>query len=120
MLGSKKAELQEWEVDVNQGETSCLQTKYRQKYKRSPPLKTKPWAEKVGKLIVKCQDNKKLKWYDNKTTVRVIIGEIIPDDMAKETVAGRRKRFRRDLTEYLKSYGWAQVRPNKYTLLKKP
>ncbi|MFX0199763.1 MAG: hypothetical protein ACFFCW_26880 [Candidatus Hodarchaeota archaeon] len=68
--------------------------------KRSSTLKTKPLAEQIGKLIVKRQDDKKLKWSDDKTDVRVIIGEIIPDDTAKETVAGRRKRFRRDLTQY--------------------
>jgi len=79
--------LQDWVVDVEEGTSSYANTRYRQLYKRSPPLKTKPLAQQIGMVIVERQDSKKLKWSDDKTTVRLIIGEIIPDDTAKQTVA---------------------------------
>lgn len=112
--GSSRAELQNWVVDVEEGTSSYANTRYRQLCKRSPPLKTKPLAEQIGRIIVKRKDSKKLKWSDDKTSVRLIIGGIIPDDTAKQTVAGRRKRFRRDLTEFLQEYGWQEIYPNKY------
>lgn len=118
--GSSRAELQDWVVDIEEGTASFSSTRYRQLYKRSPPLKTKPLAEEIGKLIIERQDSERLKWSEDKTAVKLVIGKIIPDDTAKETVAGRRKRFRRDLTELLQEHGWAQVRPNYYALLDKP
>ena len=118
--GSSRAELQDWVVDVEEGMASFSCKRYRQLYRRSPPLKTKPLAEETKKLIVENRDSEKLKWSEDKTKVKVVIGKIIPDDTAKQTVAARRKRFRRDLTELLQEHGWAEVRPNHYTFLNKP
>ena len=115
--GSSRAELQDWVFDISDGTTSYTASRYRQIHKISLPLKTKPLAEKVGKLIIACENSKQLEWRDNKTCVKVIIGVVIPDDAATQTVVGRRKRFRKDLTEFLKSYGWQEVRPNHYALL---
>jgi hypothetical protein len=112
--GSSRAELQDWVLNVIDGTASYTVTGYRQVYKRSPALKTKPLAEQIGKLIIERKETDMLQWYDNKTRVRIIIGEVIPEDTAKQTVVARRKRFRRDLTEYLSQYGWEQIRPNNY------
>jgi len=117
--GSSRAELQDWDVDVDEGTASFGSTRYRQLYKKSPSLKTKPLAEEIRNLIIEFQDSEKLKWSEDKTAVKIVISRIIPDDTAKQTVAGRRKRFRRDLTELLQKHGWAEVRPNYYTLLDK-
>ncbi len=118
-FGSSRAELQRWSVNINEAVAGYSQG-YRQKYKRESPLKTKPLAEEVGKLIIGRKDSEKLKWYDDKTRVRVIAGKIIPDDVAKQTLFARRKRFRRDLTEFLNNYGWQEIRPNNYRFAKCP
>ncbi|MHC4132959.1 MAG: hypothetical protein ACYSR3_13360 [Planctomycetota bacterium] len=112
-FSSSRAELQHWVLNINTGEAGFTQG-YREKSKRLPPLKTKPLAEDVGKLIVSRKDDKKLKWYDDKTCIKVIIGEIIPDNIAKQSLASRRKRFRRDLTEFLSKFGWQEIGPNNY------
>lgn len=114
--GSSRAELQDWGVDVERGTASYSSTRYRQLYKRSPPLKTKPLAQQIAALIVERQESKLLRWSDDGNCVRLIINGIIPDEWAKETTAGRRKRFRRDLTALLIQHGWEEVRPNKYCL----
>lgn len=117
--GSSRAELQDWVFDVSNGSASYTATRYRQKYRKSPPLKTKPLAEKIGKLIIEHSNDKGLKWNDGKTKVRILIGEVIQDDTAKQTVTARRKRFRKDLTEFLKKYGWQEIRPNNYSVVDK-
>lgn len=118
--GSSRAELQDWVFDVESGTASYSSTRYRQLYKRSPPLKTKPLAQQIAALIVEREESKLLRWSDDGNCVRLIIGDIIPDAWAKETTAGRRKRFRRDLTALLKQHGWEEVRPNKYSLNSMP
>ena len=114
--GSSRAELQDWVLDVESGTASYSSTRYRQLYRRSPPLKTKPLAQQIAALIVERESSKLLRWSDDGNCVRLVIGEIIPDEGAKETTASRRKRFRRDLTALLIQHGWEEVRPNKYCL----
>lgn len=114
-MGSTRAELQTWFVDTDKGHVSCQQTGYRQISKRRPSLATGPLAEEVSKLIIDREESEDLKWYDGMTRVRVLISQIIPGkNVPKETLAGRRKRFRRDLTECLREQGWEEVRPNSY------
>jgi hypothetical protein len=115
MMGSSRAELQHWTVDIDSCEAYYTEG-YRQKYKQNAPLKTKPLAEALGKLIIERRDSEKLKWDDGHICVRVRIGEIIPDGGAKQTLASRRKRFRRDLTEFLAIHGWEEVSPNYYRI----
>jgi hypothetical protein len=114
MFGSSQAELQHWSVNVERGTASLNNQGIRQKRDIEPTLKTKPLAENIGKLILEKKECKELKWDDDKTHVRIMAGEIIPDDVAKQTLAGRRKRFRKDLTTFLENYGWQEVRPNNY------
>lgn len=115
-FGSSRAELQDWGVDVVEGQAGYSSCRYREIYARARPLKTKPIAEEISKLILDRTETDKLKWRDNKTRVTVNIGKVILDDAARETVAARRKRFRRDLMEFLEPYGWEQIRPNNYRL----
>jgi len=117
MLGSSRAELQHWSVNVESGTASLNNQEIRQIYHMAPVLKTKPLAENIGKLILEKKDCKELKWNDDKTHVRIMAGEIIPDDVTKQTLAGRRKRFRKDLTTFLESYGWQEVSPNNYRFM---
>ncbi len=110
--GSSRAELQDWLFDVERGVASYSSTRYRQLHEKSPPLKTKPLAQQIATLIVTNDSSPQLRWSDNGRCVRLLIGEIIPDEGAKLTAAGRCERLRRDLTDLLKQHGWEEVRPN--------
>jgi len=114
--GSSRAELQDWIVDIDKGEAGFSGNRHRQIHKREPPLKTKPLAERISRMIVERKDCDELKWNNEKTEVRIIAGKVIPDDVTRQTLLGRRRRFRRDLTEILKPYHWEEMRPNKYQL----
>ena len=63
-------------------------------------LDVKPLAEKVAHLIAQREEDCVLKWYED-GRVRVHVGKLIPDDAAKQTVTGRRKRFWKSLDELL-------------------
>jgi hypothetical protein len=115
-LGSSRAELQYWCVDIISG-SADYSSGIRQKYRLEPYLKTKPLAEKIGKLIIERKNCEELKWNDDKSCVCVRAGKVIPSNVVKRTLDGRRKRFRRDLTEFLKNYGWQEIRPNNYKFI---
>lgn len=114
VMGSSRAEMQTWTIDVEAG-TACCQAKgYRQLSPRQPPLDVKPLAEEVAAAIVHHVEDARVTWVDQ-DTVRVNIGVIFPKGSAvKMTLAGRRKRFQMALSERLATHGWVQVGANKF------
>lgn len=116
VMGSSRAEMQEWTVDVERATASCEKTGYRQLMPRQPPLNVRPLAEEITALILRHADDARIKWQDEET-VLVKTGLILPKDSAvKETLAYRRKRLRVALAERLATHGWVQVSANKYQL----
>ena len=100
VLGSTRAEVQHWELDVEKQVASLVGTGRRQFYPMQAGLDVKPLAEKVAHLITQREEDCVLKWYED-GRVRVHVGKLIPDDAAKQTVTGRRKRFWKSLDELL-------------------
>jgi hypothetical protein len=113
--GSSRAELQDWQVNIETS-TACHSTgRYRQKCPKLQGLKTKPLAERISKLIISQSDSPELKWDENKTSVKVLIGTFIPATfVSKQTLTGQRRRFKKHLTDYLVGTGWVLVRANHY------
>ncbi len=92
VLGSTRADIQQWTVDVEKQLRKCRVNGHRQLYRMEPGLDVKPLAREVfeaiknnlaGDLMTRCSNGK----------FRVHIGEIIPRRGCKQTVDGRRKRF---------------------------
>lgn len=74
----------------------------------------KPVAVELLNAIIAGQSDDRLKW-EGDSKVRVLIGKVIPERSAvKDTLAGRRKRLRDELTRLLASAQWKLVRPNVY------
>ena len=109
-FGSKKAEMQIWSVNVETGEVSHEQKGYRMLEKRDPPLKVEPLADEIRDIIKHGVEDKRLKWY-SADKVKLEIANIIPDNAAKQTVSGRRKRFSKALQERLVKDGWGKISP---------
>jgi hypothetical protein len=79
-----------------------------------PRFKVKPVAVELLNAIIAGQSDDRLKW-EGDSKVRVLIGKVIPERSAvKDTLAGRRKRLRDELTRLLASAQWKLVRPNVY------
>ena len=94
VMGSSRAELQCWSVDLDRKIATLQQSRFRQLPPRQPPWDAKAPAAKVAELIRGGRGDKCLKQYSD-GRVLVLIGEIVPaDSAAKQTVAGRRRRFR--------------------------
>jgi hypothetical protein len=106
VAGSSKADLQGWTVNVEQNTVFCEPLGCRQVRPLKARLKVEPLAEEIVRLIVAKQQDDRLQWHED-DSVKVLVGKIIPaDSAAKQTLAGRRKRFQKALLERLGAEGW--------------
>jgi len=114
VMGSSRAELLAWNINVQEKTALCAKGRFRQIKEREAPVYVKPIAVKVARLIIKQKPDKRLKW-NNDGTVRVLIGEIFPAGSAvAQTLQGRRKRFKLELEKHLNDAGWKKVGVNVY------
>lgn len=107
--GSTRAELQRWEVNLDTLTAEARQIGRRQIAQTAPRIKLDPIVEEVFDLISSGADDDGLKWYDNKSRVRIVIGNFIPNDGFQMTISSRRRRFLEKLTPLLASNGWMPV-----------
>lgn len=114
MMGSTRADIHEWTVDLAQGTASARKVSYRQLIPTDKRMNTKALAEEAFEAIRQNEDAPYLKWSRDRRTVRIAIGVIIPDTV-RQTTAARRRRFRTALDEKLKAAGWTQLGLYKYT-----
>ncbi len=109
VAGSTRADLQSWTVNVEKLTIFCEPLSHRQVRPMQTRLKVEPLVEEIVRLVVAKQLDDRLQWHDD-GSVKVLVGKIIPEDSAvKQTLAGRRKRFREKLTERLEAEGWPLV-----------
>ncbi len=86
----------------------------RQVRPAQPRFDVKPVATELFDAIIAGQRDERLKW-EGVSKVRVLIGRVIPERSAvKDTLAGRRKRLRDELTRLLAAAGWNLFKPNVY------
>lgn len=107
-LGSSRAELQTWWVDLKKGEADYFESGYRQIKPRQRPWYADEPAREVAQLIINKQRDARLKWLSDQK-VQVLTREIIPKG-PKQTVDGRRQRFYKALDKRLESEGWTRSR----------
>jgi hypothetical protein len=102
VLGSTRADVQHWAVDPRAATARIVRRTHRQLSAMAPRLDVRPLAVDVAALILAGVSDDRLKWSPDGATVTVRIGRIIPDDSAaRQTVTGRRRRFRAALEEEL-------------------
>jgi hypothetical protein len=111
VLGSTRAEMQTWTVDVNEPTaTYDSRGSYRQLVPNSPRLNVVPLAEKAVSMILANQDGDCLKWSKDRGRVTIRTGKIIPaEETVKATLIARRKRLAKQLRERLEGEGWQLV-----------
>lgn len=114
VLGSSRAEIQEWTVDLEEMTTTVKVVGRRQVRKPQSGLDVKAIAADLCSAILTGNQDDRLKW-EGTSKVRVLMGKVLPERSAvKETLAVRRKRLRDELTRLLEQAGWKLVRPNVY------
>lgn len=113
-LGSSRAEVQEWTVDLERLTASVKVAGRRQIGPLQPKSDVKSIAADLCSAILTGKQDDRLKW-DGTSWVRVLMGKVLPERSAvKATLAERRKRLRNELTRLLAPEGWKLVRPNEY------
>jgi hypothetical protein len=107
VLGSTRAELQEWTVNLNLATAHCATGGYRQLVPTAPKLDVKPIAAGVCDAVRQGPALKQgiVVWHDS-DHVSIRHDVLIPSDGYQQTVAGRRRRFRNELTNRMKAIGW--------------
>jgi hypothetical protein len=115
VLGSTRAELQTWEINLETLAAALYEAgRYRRVSPTNPPMNVQPMAEEICALILEHADDKRLRWRPD-GTVAVKIGEIIPaGPLPKQTLTGRRKRFRAALERMIAETGGQTIRQNVY------
>jgi hypothetical protein len=113
VMGSTRAELQDWLVDVTAGTAEIIATRRRQLRATASRMDVIGIAREMAEAILHERERPGLKRYAD-GRVRIEIGLVIPDVGFKQTVSGRRKRFRKALESQLASHGWKPVSFNCY------
>jgi len=106
--GSVDAEVQTWIIDLDQRTASYEGSRKRLARELQTRLKVKPLVAEIVHLIEDRTNDEQLRWPSD-SRVRVLIEKIIPDSAAQQTVAGRRRRFCKQLEPALKQRGWELV-----------
>jgi hypothetical protein len=115
-MGSTRAELQNWRVDLDRKTARCERSRtYRQVLARAEGVRIEPIARELADTIVAGGADKRLKW-QGADTVRVLMAKIFPSDSGyRQTVTGRRKRLRAALEALLGEKGWREIRRDVYS-----
>ena len=105
--GSTRAKMQEWSVDVEKATATCSVGGQRQLHPMAPRLDVRLLADQVARAILADAEHPAIKWGEGHTSFRLRIAGAVPSDGFRQTVAGRRRRFRDALQERLP--GWRQA-----------
>ncbi len=111
VMGSTRAELQFWAVDLERSEARAGSGGYRQLHPRQRPMTRRKMTELVSEIVdlVEKQRKDDRVQYHEDGSVRVLVSNVIADEGPKETVRGRRKRFRKILEELFAEHGYKLV-----------
>lgn len=107
VLGSTRAELQHWQIDVDKTTKTLFGLGRRQLYPKQKGLDVGPLADEIANLVLDHAEDDRLRWYPD-GRVKVLLGNIadlVPGSAFKQTLAGRRGRFREALRERLGAGG---------------
>ena len=103
--GSKFGEIQQWSVNLDELRATHATIGRRRLTDLEPKLDVGALALEVFDLIQQKQSDERLTWMDD-ACVRINMTRVIPDGPAKQTTAGRRKRFRCAIEPLMIPGGW--------------
>ncbi len=98
-MGSTRAELQRWEVNLDTQEASCFSTGYRQVAPTSSRVDFQQVAQELAPLILSSKDDERLKWKKD-GSLQVVMTKVFPGSVA-QTLRGRSKRLKEELLKIL-------------------
>lgn len=122
-MGSSRADLIRWTVDVNEGIASSEPAGHRQLYKMAGRLNLRPVAEKIVDIITQGRDDERLRWSPDRKRVTILLGRTLEQAAAEQgvssgyarTIEGRTKRLKNELAPMLEAAGWAPIGASMFT-----
>lgn len=114
-MGSTRAELQNWRVDLERKTARCEASRsYRQMLSRAETVKIEPLARELADSMLSGRPDERLRWQGSHT-VRLLMAKIFPYGSGfKQTVLERRKRLRTAIGRLLSEKGWHENRRGVY------
>ena len=116
-LGSTRAELQHWEVDLEKHIATLTGTRPRQIRPPQAPIRRaemESLAGQIASLIEDRTEDDRVKWNAD-GTVHVIVSKLFARDLAaRATVESRRRRFANKLETVLATRGWQALGGNRF------
>ena len=118
VMGSTRAELQHWTVNVDEGIASCGTLRgHRQVEPMAKRLRVEPVVEELVQLINEGREDQRLKWSRDGLRVTVShrkaieIAEVQQGAISpyRQTIEGRSKRLSKALAAKLEEAGWRLV-----------
>ena len=112
--GSTRAELQHWEINLD-NRTACIVNEgHRQLQTMAPRVSVKAIAEEIAGLILSGSDDERILRLDD-GSVKVRASKVFADGSGfKQTVEGRRKRLVECVRDQLLEQGWIAVAGNAF------
>ncbi len=112
--GSTRAELQHWELNLDDQTASIVKEGHRQLQTMAPRVSVKTIAEEIVALILSGNEDERILRLDD-GSVKVRVSKIFPDGSGfKQTVEGRRKRLVECVRDQLVERGWIAVDGNAF------
>jgi hypothetical protein len=105
VLGSSRADLQRWRVDLDARRADCQTRGFRQLRARGPAIALEPIAAELAAAVANREDDPRLQWSADRSVVRVLSSKALPA-APKQTTEGRLKRLRPMVEEALAGVGW--------------
>ena len=108
--GSSRAELHRWSINLQEATGSCEQGGYRQLTPPARRLDVRSIVEQTCEAVQlgPASTSDVIEW-KSADEISIRHGALIPDNGPKQTVAGRRRRFQRELQDRMESIGWKLV-----------
>ena len=105
--GSGYAEIQTWDVDIDKGTASIVNTRNRRVLPMQPRFDTEALAKELAEVITSHREDPRIRWSKDGTRVQVRFGAALPA-ASQQTSEGRRKRLNKTLSERLESLRWTR------------
>ena len=112
VVGSTRAELQNWTVNLDSASAYHSEGRFRQLVRQAPRLDVKSIVARVCDAVQQgprseCDLVRKgIVFWSSEGEVIIKHGALVPGDGYRQTVAGRRRRFRQELAAKMSERGW--------------
>lgn len=118
VLGSTRADIQKWTLNVFSKTATCVKVSHRQLKPMAERINLKEISDEIAQIILNHGQDGRIKWLSD-YEVKVNIGVVFPQDSGfKETIKNRRKKFHEYLDTSLTTHGWKKISANHYCVLK--